>query len=83
MFHVKRFLVQGNKSRIVADAMAVLDRPFSGLFQGDTLQTQAPNHPHRCAMLSRQPVRLSGGRQGFAARWVGYGEMSRTKVRSG
>ena len=29
----------------------------------DTLQTQAPNHPHTYGMISRQPVRLSGARQ--------------------
>src|ERR1039458_7038205 len=42
--------------------------------------TQAPNHPHGRAMISRQPVRLSGAGQRFGARCVGYGEVSREKA---
>jgi hypothetical protein len=46
-FHVKRFLVQEKKSRIVADAMAVLDRPVSGRFSGRHLADTSAESPAR------------------------------------
>jgi len=46
-----------NPSDICQVASFALIRAIS---RGDTSQTQAPNHPHGCAMILRQPVRLSG-----------------------
>ena len=41
------------------------DGSAKGGFERDTSQTQAPNRPHGRAMISRQPVRLSGTGQRF------------------
>ena len=41
-------------------SIRVSGRAVRGQFQRDTSQTQAPDRPRRCAMISRQPVRLYG-----------------------
>jgi len=61
---------------------ACADGAFSGRFQRDTSQTQAPNRPRRCAMISRQPVRLSGAGQMNRAEIVDSREVTRDKADS-
>ena len=55
------------------------NRP-GGPIIADTLQTEALNRPHRCAVISRQPVRLSGARQDSARINVNHAEMSRDEA---
>ncbi len=61
-------------------SIRVSGRAVRGQFQRDTSRTQAPNHMHGCAMISRQPVRLSGAGQGFGTQRVDHGEMAREKA---
>jgi hypothetical protein len=78
------FLVQEKESRIVADAVTVLGRPFSGLFSSSRhlADTSAESSARMRDDFSRQPVRLTGAGQRFGARCVDHGEISRVEARS-
>src|ERR1700720_3077770 len=84
MNHPRR---QRSEPRSLSAAVTPADNDQAGRsassLQTDTSQTQEPNHPHRHAMISRLPDRLSGAQQMNQAVTARSGEVARNKAAAG